>query len=460
VHTIHAKSAYLDKGWCSDVRIVIGDDGLIQRVEKDTVADADQQHRGVILPGIANAHSHAFQRALAGRTESIAPAVNRVSSDFWSWRDAMYVLADRLDPDRLRAIAELVYLEMLETGYTSVAEFHYLHHATDGKPFTRLARLAEIHVEAAERVGIRLVLIPTLYVGGSFGTKTLASAQRRFANSTAMFLKLVEELRTSQAAGQVGIGLHSLRAVPERAVKEVVAFAQSEMPDAPIHIHIAEQHREVEECLAFTGQRPVDWLLNHCRIDKRWCLVHATHTTRSELADIAQSGATVVLCPTTEANLGDGVFRFVEFTRHGGRFAIGSDSQVSVDPWQELQLLEYSQRLTRHARNVAASGQEPHTGAALYQGALAGGRNSIRQLCGRIAEGWAADLLVLNTADPRLSGLEGDALLDSLIFANPKTPIDAVMVAGRWRVTSGRHEHRDRVITNFQRAMAGLPGST
>ena len=450
MQTLHAQSVLLDQTWRSNVRIGI-DDGVIRSIVANVDGASTDEQVGVVLPGIPNAHSHAFQRALVGRTEFAKDA----DDNFWTWRNAMYALSEKLAPENLRAIAELLYMEMLEAGYTSVAEFHYLHHQPGGAAYDPATRLTDVLIEAAANTGIRLTIIPTLYLSRTFGDLELAPPQRRFANSAAAFIRLMDEIRKSSQA-ETGIGLHSLRAVPPTAIETVSEYARTEIPSAPVHIHIAEQQREVDECLAFTGQGPVEWLLDHCDVDERWCLVHATHAAPEQLQAIADRGATVVLCPTTEANLGDGVFGFSDFAACGGQFALGSDSQVNVDPFEEMRLLEYGQRLTHCRRNIAATGKQAHTGAALFGACLAGGRTALGQHCGRIAAGYAADLIVVNTDDPRLMGFGEDELLDALIFAGPNSAVADVMVAGEWQVTAGRHARRAEILAAFRDVIGGL----
>jgi len=347
-------------------------------------------------------------------------------------------------------------MEMLEAGYTSVAEFHYLHNRSNGDAYDPVTRLADVHREAARNAGIRLTMIPTLYISRTFGDPALTPEQQRFGKPVDSFIRLMDEIRNNDAGHEIGIGLHSLRAVPQDAIETVTEYARTEIPSAPIHIHVAEQQREVDDCIAFTGRRPVEWLFDHCDIDRRWCLVHATHATPNELTGIAERGATVVLCPTTEADLGDGIFGFPEFISSGGQFAIGSDSQVTIDPFRELQCLEYGQRLSSRTRNVAATQKQPHAGASLFISSLAGGRAAVGQDCGRIAEGCCADLVVVNSGDSRLSGLSEDELLDAMVFAAPRNPVEAVMVAGEWRVSDGRHARRNEISTAFGDVIAQL----
>lgn len=449
--TLFAKAALLDDGWRENVRLGLAGGRILSIGEATGPADTDEQV-DTILPGIPNGHSHAFQRAMAGRAERRAA----LGDDFWGWRVAMYTLAERMNPDILLAIATMVYTEMLEAGYTSVAEFHYLHNRRGGHRYDPPELLADIHREAASAAGIRLTLIPSLYMAGGFDDAQLTPQQEHFANSADAFLELVDNIRSKPSNHSVGLGIHSLRAVPAAALRSVTDYAGNELPDCPIHIHIAEQQREVDECVLATGQRPIEWLLDHHDIDEHWCLIHATHATPDELQGIADRGATIILCPSTEANLGDGVFAYSDFVPKGGCIGIGSDSQVSVNPWQELQLLEYSQRLTEQKRNIAASGECAHTGHALLTAALAGGRVAVGHSSAGLAEGKAADLIALNVHDPRLAGLTGNELLDALIFANPRYPVDAVMVAGEWKTKAGRHPKSEQIRSSFENAMRML----
>ncbi len=452
--TVHASSALLESGWGSNVRLEIDATGDIRSIEQDCAPRASDDACDIVLPGMPNAHSHAFQRVLAGRTESARES----EDDFWTWRHMMYAAASRIGPENLLPVVQMVYAEMLEAGYTCVAEFHYLHHQVGGTRYEPVCRLADVHVEAANSTGIRLTLVPTLYVGRGFGDGGLDARQLRFGNSAHTFITLVESIRSAHPTCAVGIGLHSLRAVPREDIETILAYARDELPAAPIHIHIAEQRREVEDSLAFSGKTPIAWLLEHCPVDERWSLVHATHAAPDELASIVDSDATVVLCPTTEANLGDGVFPFAHFASLGGRFAIGSDSQATVDPFRELQLLEYGQRLTRQRRNVAATDSRRHTGAALFDACLEGGRRAVGQDCGRLVEGAPADLIAINALDPRLAETQGDGLLDALVFAEPRRPIERVMVGGRWCVAGGRHVNHRRIVNAFRESLATIFG--
>jgi formimidoylglutamate deiminase len=446
--TLHANAALLDDGWHTNVRLTITR-GEIERIEISVEPDRDDQQTGAILPGIPNGHSHAFQRAMAGRAERR----HENGEDFWTWRQSMFALAERMSPEPLLAIATLAYMEMLEAGYTSVAEFHYLHNNRGGKAYAPAHLLSQVHSEAARAAGIRLTLIPTLYMVNGFDGAQLTEPQLHFANSADSFLQLVEGIRGQEYGRAIGLGIHSLRAVPPAALRTVVDYASKALPKVPLHIHIAEQQSEVDACLLATGQRPIEWLLDHHDIDKNWCMIHATHATAEELRGIADRDATIILCPSTEANLGDGVFNYDEFVSNGGRIGIGSDSQVTINPWHELQLLEYSQRLIQQKRNIAAaSGKFHSTGRALLDAVLEGGRAAVGRVSDGLAEGKTADLIALNMQDPRLAGLMGNELLDALIFANPRNPIDAVMVGGEWKTRAGRHQQSEQIIADFHAA--------
>ncbi len=446
VSELHARRALLPAGWASDVAIRIGPTGRIREVRVDAPATDDMGRVGTLLPGIPNAHSHAFQRALAGRTEQNNPA----DDSFWGWREALYRFIDWLEPDDLRVIGRMAYLEMLEAGYTSVAEFHYLHHGRRKEADVDCKTMAQLMLDSAEDVGIRITLLPTLYQFGGFGEKPATGGQLRFVCSVGEFLDLFAQLqpRTGERAA-LAIGLHSLRAVSESGIQQVLDFRRTHDPMMPVHIHVAEQVREVEDCVTWSGQRPVEWLLRRKLLDARWCLVHATHISAFETAGIAETGAVIALCPTTEANLGDGFFPLQQFLESGGRIAVGSDSQVSIDPVEELRWLEYTQRLRTHRRNIAACASQLHTGARLYRAACAGGAIAVGQGSGAIERGLAADFVEIDTAAPNLAGAEGDELLDCLVFSGRYNVVRNVMVGGRWTIRDGRHPDRDLIRGEF-----------
>lgn len=396
------------------------------------------------IPGLPNLHSHAFQRAMAGLTERRGPG----DDSFWTWREWMYRFAARITPEQLRDIATQLYVEMLEAGYTGVCEFHYLHHQADGRPYADPTAMSLALIEAARTAGIRLTLLPVLYQRGGFDGRALNERQRRFHHDSDGFLRLIQTLRAQEDEQlRVGIALHSLRAVGEEAIRTVVDDPLA--GDRPIHIHIAEQTAEVEDCLAVHGQRPVAFLHSRFEMDARWCLVHATHVEAAELDAIAASQATVAVCTTTEANLGDGFFPLREFLDRGGRFGVGSDSNTSVSPVEELRWLEYSQRLQHRRRCLSADSQMPSTGEALWTRALAGGRAASGQ-------GDDRDVLTLNEAQRYFAGLDPASPYDGLLFAGNTALIDRVEVAGRVVVTEGRHPSRDAIRDRYKAVMRAL----
>ncbi len=434
--SLYATKALLPSGWATDVRLRISA-GRIEAVEQDTAVRKDEFQAGIIIPGLCNAHSHAFQRALVGRTEQRSP---EGQDNFWTWRQAMYRLASQIDTDTLKVIASRVYAEMLAAGYTAVAEFHYLHHTG-----------FEAIISAAEETGIRLTFVPILYERAGFDNPTPDDVQKLFVMSLDDFVKLYEQSK-SFANDRIGfgVGIHSLRAVKKESIDEISKFAASE--NIPLHIHISEQQREVDECLSHYKTRPARWLLGRYDVDASWCLVHATHLERDEISAIAKSGAVVCLCPSTEANLGDGIFPLQAYLAEGGQIAIGSDSHVTIDPFEELRWLEYGQRLTTQSRNVSVF-DGGHTGDTLFDQAATGGALASGQQIGRLEEGAMADLIVLNDSDPMLAGHDENTLLDSLVFSGYRVPIDRVMVAGEWRVVDGRHVGDDETREAYRRAM-------
>jgi formiminoglutamate deiminase len=450
-------TARLPSGWARQVRLSIAE-GLIRAIDVGATPEPGDERHALGLPGLCNLHSHAFQRAMAGLTETRGPPNTTPDGDsFWSWRALMYRFVDRLSPDDVEAIAALAYLEMLEAGFTRVGEFHYLHHDPDGCAYADAAEMASRIAAAADQTGLGLTLLPVFYAHANFGGLAPREGQRRFIHDVDGYARLVAESRRAVASlpdAIVGVAPHSLRAVTGEELSAIAPLAG----DAPIHIHIAEQTREVDDCLAATGQRPVAWLLDHQPVGRRWCLVHATHMAPSEVERAARSGAVVGLCPITEANLGDGVFEGPAYLSAGGRFGVGSDSNVLIDAAQELRLLEYSQRLTARARNVLAPDQGGSTGAALFKGALAGGAQALGVEAFGLAVGAGADLVSLDTDHPALAGKSGDALLDAWIFAGGGRVIDSVWRRGRKRVERGRHQARTAIIARYAPVMAGLCG--
>ncbi len=450
-----AETALLPDGFAAGVRLEIDAGGNLASVRANSSAAGAEWLAGIVLPGMPNLHSHAFQRALAG----LAERQGTDEASFWSWRAVMYRFLERIGPDELAAIAAQLYVEMLEAGYTAVGEFHYLHHQPDGRAYADPAELSRAILAAQRQAGIGLTHLPVLYLAGGFGGAPPDPGQRRFLHDLDAFGALLERLRDAVAGDpnlRLGLAPHSLRAVPDRALLEALAILERIDPEAPVHIHVAEQVREVRDCLAWCGRRPVAHLLEVAPVGRRWCLIHATHMDDDETLELARSGAVVGLCPTTEANLGDGLFNLAAFLEAGGRFGIGSDSHISVSPVEELRWLEYGQRLNTLRRLVASSLEQPHCGARLWQAALAGGAQALGRRIGRLAPGDRADLIRLDADHPVLAGRRGETVLDSLVFAGNANPVQDVMVGGRWLVRDGRHRARAEVAGRYRAALRRL----
>jgi formimidoylglutamate deiminase len=452
---IFAETALLPDGWSDRVRIDWDATGTITAVTPNAAAQGSAERADALLPGMANLHCHSFQRAMAGLTERAGPE----GDDFWSWREVMYRFLAKLDPDQVGAIAAQLYVEMLKAGYTAVAEFHYIHNDPAGQPYADRAELANQIALAAGATGIRLTLLPVLYQTGNFGGAPASDGQRRFLMKTeafnAMVASLFKALRGSRAI-RVGIAPHSLRAVPPEALRAAKVALDALDPTAPIHIHAAEQTKEVEDCLAWSKKRPVQWLLDEMRVDKRWTLIHGTHMTADETKRLAESGAVAGLCPTTEADLGDGFFPLIEYLAASGKFGVGSDSNVGVAPAEELRWLEYGARLNRRKRNLVPAEKGQSIGAKLWRAALAGGAQALGQPVGAIAKGCRADFLALDRNHPSLTGHSGDGLVDALVFAGATAAIRHVMVGGRWVVREGRHPAEERIAENYRAAIRRL----
>jgi formiminoglutamate deiminase len=447
---IHARQALLSNGWADNVRIEIRQGG-IAAIESDVAAAPDDERHDCLLPGMPNLHSHAFQRGMAGLAENRGPG----QDSFWSWREAMYRFALAMTPDEVEAVASQLYVEMLEAGFTRVGEFHYLHHDRDGSPYADLAEMGGRIAAAAAETGIRLTLLPVFYAHAGFGAQAPEAGQRRFVSNPDGYARLLEASRKHVArldGGVVGIAPHSLRAVTPEELARLVTLDRT----CPIHIHIAEQVKEVVDCEIWSGQRPVDWLLSHQPPDARWCLIHATQMTQEETVRLASTGAVAGLCPITEANLGDGIFNGPAFLAAGGAFGVGSDSNVLVGVADELRQLDYSQRLRDRARNLmtdpVAGGS---TGRFLFEHAQAGGAQALGGAEAGIRLGAPADFLSLFTDHPALTGYAGDHLLDAWIFAGQNV-VDCVWTGGIKQVEGGRHHRREAVVQRFRKAMARL----
>jgi formiminoglutamate deiminase len=446
--TIFAEQALLPAGWQDNTRIVT-DGGQILSVEQAASPAPGDEHHAIVLPGMPNLHSHAFQRGMAGLAETRGPSAD----SFWSWREVMYRFALAITPEQAEAVAAQLYVEMLEAGFSRVGEFHYLHHDLDGWSYANIAEMAERIAAAASATGIGLTLLPVFYAHSGFGGAAPTDGQRRFVNDLDGFAALLEGCRAAvkdMPGAVVGVAPHSLRAVTPQELAAVAAM----MPDAPIHIHIAEQMREVEDCIAWSGARPVEWLLANAEVDRRWCLIHATHMLDAETVAMAKSGAVAGLCPITEANLGDGTFSAALFVEHGGRFGVGSDSNVLVGVVDELRQLEYSQRIFHRQRNVLAEPGQSN-GRNLFTRAVAGGNQALCRAESGIAPGAAADFVSLDATHPTLAGKSSDAILDAWIFANGAA-VDCVWVNGERVVSQGRHFARDAIAEKFKTAMIEL----
>ena len=436
----YARDALLPTGWARDVRITV-ERGDITAVDVASSVDGTERLHGPVLPGMANVHSHAFQRAMAGLTDVRAAP----HDDFWSWRELMYQFMERLTPEQAQAIAAQLYIELLRHGYTAVAEFHYVHHP---------AEMLDRHLAAARETGIAITLLPSLYRWAGFGAKPLEPRQRRFASDVRSVLDAVSGLQRERTPDiNVGIAPHSLRAVDPQSLRELVGGVDER---TPIHIHAAEQTREVEECTLALHKRPVEWLLENCAIDGRWCLVHATHMQLGELTALAASGAVAGLCPTTEADLGDGIFALLGYRGASGRWGIGGDSHVSRDPAEELRLLEYVQRLVGRRRNLNISSTSAAVGTTLWLEAAAGGAQALGREMGALASGKRADLVVLDGEHPDIAQRTGDAIANALVFSGSENLVRDVMIAGGWVVREGRHELQERTAAHYARAVAEL----
>lgn len=395
------------------------------------------------IAGMPNLHSHAFQRAMAGLTER----QTNPADSFWTWRELMYRFASRITPEQLHAIAAQLYVEMLEAGYTSVCEFHYLHHQPNGLPYENSAAMSQALIQAAQDTGIRLTLLSVLYMTGGFDGRALNDQQKRFAHNVENFICLVTKLRAQENDRlKIGIALHSLRAVPEEAMRKVFAGIPNKLP---IHIHIAEQMPEVNECLALRGVRPVQWLMDNVEVNQDWTLVHATHLDDAEVAAIAKSKATVAICTTTEANLGDGFFRLRDFIANDGAFGVGSDSNTSISPIEELRWLEYGQRLLNQQRNIAVTEKQTSVGEFLWQRSVRDGRISTQQDC-------TGDYLILDADAPALAGVNDATLYDRLVFGGNRPLIKDVYVADKQVISDGKHAARENISANYSKVLNQL----
>jgi formimidoylglutamate deiminase len=445
-------AAWLPGGWRRNVVVSVDPNGDIVDIAPDDVVTAARLISGAAIAGMPNVHSHAFQRAMAGLAE------HRSTNDdsFWSWRETMYEHAARMSPECLNAIAAQLYADMLKTGYTAVCEFHYLHNQPDGRPYDDPATMCQAVLDAATTAGIGLTLLPTLYQTADFGAAPPLPRQRQFTLETRRYVDLLERCRDAvQHSAQLGVGIafHSLRAVPPASMRAVL---DARGDCRTIHIHVAEQEREVTSALEHLGRRPVEWLLENAGVDRRWCLVHATHVTEAEVAGMAEARAIVGLCPTTEANLGDGIFPLEAWLGRGGAFAIGSDSHISLSPCEELRWLEYQARLARRQRNVLVGDRARSSGAMLWRHACEAGARATGRNIGSLEVGRRADVVVLDLDSTLFAGRSDDDIIDTFVFSGPADAVRDVMVGGRWLVQDGRHFAETAIAAGYRRAIQKL----
>ena len=443
-------SALTSSGWQKDLGIAVDQNGMIENIV--TGAKDGTLIKGIAIPAVPNVHSHAHQRLMVGLAERAGPGAD----SFWTWREAMYGFALKLSPDDLEAVAAQAYVEMVKAGFSCVGEFQYLHHQPDGSLYDEPAEMSLRCISAAEQAGIAITMLPTLYNYSGFGGQASNAGQRRFVNDADRFLEIYGTLKAVCSASprrRLGISPHSLRAVTPELLKTVLNGIEG---DARIHIHVAEQTKEVDDCLAWSGKRPVEFLLDQFDISSRWCAIHATHMTAGETQRLAKSGAIAGLCPTTEANLGDGVFPADQFMRQGGAIAIGSDSQITISPAEDLRQLEYSQRLRDRTRNALASGGGASTGRTLLDAVLQGGVTCIDQPMGAIAVGKRCDIAVLDGGHPAMIGREGDAALDTWIFSAGNAAVKDVIVGGSHVVKDGRHINEEQILKKFTETVRRL----
>ena len=441
-------SVLLPKGWARDVCVSIDASGLISTIESNS--KVGERVSGITVPGMANLHSHAHQRLMQGLAERAGPGAD----SFWTWREVMYGFALKLSPEDLEAVAAQAYAEMLCAGFTSVGEFQYLHHQPDGSPYANRAEMSLRCLAAADATGIAMTMLPVLYSHGGFGGQAPSQGQRRFINDADGFLDIYEIINNAlHSHHQLGVAPHSLRAVTKAGLDSVL---EATPQGQPVHIHLAEQIKEVEDCLAWCKQRPVEYVLSHFDVNQNWCAIHATHMENHETRALAITGAVAGLCPTTEANLGDGIFPAIEFIKAGGKFGVGSDSHITISPSEDLRMLEYSQRLKHHTRNALADGAGQSTGRSMFEQALKGGAQALQQNMGAIEVGKRADFVVLNDNHHALLGRAEDAALDAWIFSGGNACVRDVYAGGAICVKDGVHLNATSIKNNFKKTIARL----
>jgi formimidoylglutamate deiminase len=447
---VFAKKAYLQTGWARDITLSIKD-GQITRLETGSRPEESVISVDTLLPALSNLHSHSFQRAMAGMTEFRAQG----QENFWTWRELMYRFLDHLTPDQIGTIARFAFMEMQEAGFAAVAEFHYLHHAKGGRIYDDPAELSNQIMQAAVNTGIGLTHLPVLYSYGDVGQQPLIGGQQRFGHTVDQFQTLIERctdmIKTLPDDTRIGIAPHSLRATSSADLAAITALNAT----GPIHMHIAEQVKEVVDVGKVLGARPVEWLLDNVDVNDRWCLIHATHMTADETQQVAKSGAVVGLCSVTEANLGDGVFNGLPYLDAGGRFGVGTDSNINISPIEELRMLEYSQRLTHRQRNVLAT-EDGSTGDRLYTAAALGGARALNRDTGTLEVGKLADMVAVNSDAPALCALRDDQILDGFLFAGNNRLVTDLWSAGRHCVRDGQHIAHDKIVAQYRQTMKAL----
>ena len=450
---LFAELALVSQGWAKKVRISVGEDGKITDVEIGVNPDPNDRklRNRILIPAMSNLHSHSFQRSIAGMTEKRV----KKKDSFWSWRELMYSFLEKLNPEHVEAIAALVFMEMLESGYASVGEFHYLHHQHGGQPYENVAETSSRILSAALQTGIGLTHLPVFYMQGGMNGEQLSKGQLRFRNNVDQYFLLLEQIENGIKRApddyMLGIAPHSLRAVSTESLNEILDSRQF----GPVHIHISEQQKEVEDFEDKFGKRPVNWLMDNASVDQRWCLVHATHMSNEETLKLAESGAVAGLCPLTEANLGDGTFNGSEYVSYGGKYGIGSDSNVRISLVEELRMLEYSQRLLRKTRNVM-SDISGSLGKSLYISALSGGAQALSRNSGSISSGQWADFLTLDSDNLAFFGSFEDEILDRWIFSAEDSLIRDVWSAGRQIVVEGRHVKHEQIEKQYRNIIKQL----
>lgn len=454
---IFARQALTAQGWQRNVLVETTVSGQIVQVQANSSPPAGAVRVDILLPGLANVHSHAFQRAMAGLTEI---AAQKGKENFWTWREVMYDFALRLNPEQIGTIARYLYIELLKHGYTAVAEFHYLHNDVDGKPYASITELSDQIVQAARDAGIFLTHLPVLYETSNFGGKAATERQRRFLHTPDSFISLLADLKKKYGNTEgfhMGIAPHSLRAVKPQSLNTILsALPELGMEKCPIHIHAAEQEKEVNDCLSWSSKRPVEWLLDNAPVDQHWCFIHATHMSAEETFRLAASGAAAGLCPTTEANLGDGIFAAEAYLHAKGSFGIGSDSNICVSPWEELRQLEYAQRLQQRKRAVLFEEGTPSIGRTLFIKAAAGGARALGIRAGAIETGFRADMIALSLNHPLFAGRKEDRLLDTLMFAASPPPLSDVFVGGRRVISNGIHPKEEEMKQALHQTLQDL----